>query len=440
VFNTRSASLERPPTFVPATAFLHGVTFDPSLPEALLVRSTLTEDGSGSWLPVVHRVSGPRTFIEEAAHGLPEGAARPEGIAARLRRRGVELSWREPDVVRDPGALLAIARARGRSSVDILRADPALVGELQIGSWFDAPWLRRLVQRIPAPAVLLRRGLLRHMFERAFWRGVRSRAMDLEWRRLTRSSYVVLLYHRIAEPDTGEDERLLVPPAALESQLKALYTLKFRALSPEELLGFHEGGQLALGKRSYVVTADDGFVDALEGLRRQPRARPQLFVPTLLVGGRASWSSARVAGWTELRAATADGVSIGSHTRTHRSLLDLPADELADELGGSLGDLREQLEDFLPIIAYPHGRSDSAAQAAAASAGFRAAYTTAPGRNSAGTDPYRLRRISIKAWDGRLSFLWKVLTGQPLPRRWEERRLRVYRRRENQRERRVRSS
>jgi peptidoglycan/xylan/chitin deacetylase (PgdA/CDA1 family) len=122
-------------------------------------------------------------------------------------------------------------------------------------------------------------------------------------------------------------------------------------------------------------------------------------------------------------------VAIGSHTRRHFPVPGATAERLRDELAGSLADLRERLQQALPILAYPHGRNDTAARAAADAAGYRAAYTTAPGRNSPGTDPYRLRRISVKAWDSHLSFLWKVLTGQPLPPWWERRRLRAHRRR-----------
>ena len=78
----------------------------------------------------------------------------------------------------------------------------------------------------------------------------------------------------------------------------------------------------------------------------------------------------------------------------------------------------------VPLLAYPHGRSDPASRRVAADAGYRAAFTTDPGRNGAGTDPFRLRRIGVKAWDSRLSFLWKVVTGELLPDRWEVRRVR----------------
>jgi hypothetical protein len=75
-------------------------------------------------------------------------------------------------------------------------------------------------------------------------------------------------------------------------------------------------------------------------------------------------------------------------------------------------------------VAYPHGSHDEAVCDAARSAGYGAAWTTAIGRNGSGTDRYCLRRVSVKARDSQLSFLWKALTGELPPRRWELRRRR----------------
>jgi peptidoglycan/xylan/chitin deacetylase (PgdA/CDA1 family) len=416
-------------------AFVHGVTCA-AAPLVVLGRLALADDGSVHRLPIPYRVSAPQALLDEAGRGLPDGQAHAEAIVARLVRLGVRLSWAAPDVVPDARSLWKIAWERGSSSVQLVRSDPSLMHELQIGAWFDGPWFPRLMRRVSGLDPMLRRlrgKFLEHGLDRAFWRGVRSETTDAEWSRLTRSSYVALLYHRMALEAAPGEERLYVAPAAFDRQLRLLRRCRFRPLPPDELLRFHEDPAATLPGRNYVVTADDGFLDASEALRRHAAQRAQLFVTTRLVGGRAEWSPAPLAGWDDLRAAAREGVAIGSHTRRHASLPELPAERLADELAGSLADLRERLDDVLPILAYPHGRFNEAVASAAAAAGYRAAYTTAPGRNSGGTDRYALRRISVKAWDGRLSFLWKVFTAQPLPPWWEARRLRAYERRRRQR-------
>ena len=209
-------------------------------------------------------------------------------------------------------------------------------------------------------------------------------------------------------------------PRLFAAQLRLLRLFRFHALAPVELLAFHSDPGAVLPRRSYVVTADDAFIDAVHALVKAHRHRPQLFAPTRLVGGRAPWApGAPLADWDELAAAAAKGVAVGSHTRTHPVLAGLPPDRLEDELAGSLEDLERRIPEPLPALAYPHGRHDAAARRAAAAAGYRMAYTTAPGRNGAGSDPFRLSRIGVKAWDGRLSFLWKATTGEHPPRPWE---------------------
>jgi peptidoglycan/xylan/chitin deacetylase (PgdA/CDA1 family) len=59
----------------------------------------------------------------------------------------------------------------------------------------------------------------------------------------------------------------------------------------------------------------------------------------------------------ELRALVAAGWSIGNHTRTHRPLAFVPADELDDEILGNERDLRAAGLDPLPWLAYPNGRA-----------------------------------------------------------------------------------
>jgi hypothetical protein len=99
-------------------------------------------------------------------------------------------------------------------------------------------------------------------------------------------------------------------------------------------------------------------------------------------------------------------------------LTGLDPGEVVDELTGSLSDLRAELDASIDVIAYPYGDHDLNVRRASLESGFRAAYTTAKGRNGVGTDRYCLRRVSVHGADGTLAVLWKVLTGEGLPRGW----------------------
>jgi len=387
--------------------------------------------------PVV-RVSAPPDALEEASVGLPDGAATPEAIAVRLRRAGVELRWGAPALVPDLPSLIELSRARGASSVELVRADPSLLTELQLGACFHAYWRTRVLRRALCRIGLPRSGrrtpgaLVDAAIDAAYWSGVRSAATDREWARLVGSSYVVLYYHRIAGERVPGFAHLDVHPRRFGRQLRVLRLLGFRALSPDELLAFHTDGEATFEGRRFVLAADDSIADTVVRFRRHGDLHPQVFVCTGEVGGTAWWSDgAPVASWEELRELDAAGGHVGSHSRGHTPLTRLAPSALEDELAGSLRDLDAQLPRVARLLAYPHGEHDARVRAAAIEAGYRAAFTTEPGRNGAGTDLHCLRRIELKDWDGPIAVAWTALTGEPLPwrlERWRRRLARATRR------------
>ena len=85
--------------------------------------------------------------------------------------------------------------------------------------------------------------------------------------------------------------------------------------------------------------------------------------------------------WDDVRELHRAGMAIGSHTRTHRILYTLEADELDDELVGSRRDIEQAIGVRPAAIAYPAGRSLSPlpmVTAAVRRAGYAAAFSTQP--------------------------------------------------------------
>ena len=316
---------------------------------------------------------------------------------------------------------LALLAARGR---------PDLLPELPAGRWYDAGWRRLCVRRAAVAAAPLRRLLPPHIqADVAFWSGVRAAATRREWRRLTGSSYVVLCYHRTAGLALPGQQRMDVTPAALHRQLLLLRLLGWTPLQPAELVKFHDDPTAVLRRRRYVLTADDGFAEAVAAMTSHGDRHPQVFAVTEAVGGRGYWlGDAELAGWPELQSVQEAGGLVGSHARHHRPLDALTEDAIADELHGSWGDLRERLAPPIAALAYPHGRHDARVRRIAREAGYAFAYSTAQGRNGAGTDRWALRRVEPKMWDTTLSFVWKVLTAKSPPGRWEGRLVRRWHR------------
>jgi len=378
--------------------------------------------------PIV-QVSGPPDALEEAGRLLPDCAAKAEAVAVRLRRAGVELDWGPPHVVPDLASLVRLHRARGASSVEVVRADPSLLAEMELGACYHAYWRRRVIRRALCRLGIPRSGKWTHRLftavsaDAAFWLGVRSAATDREWERFVRSSYVVFYYHRIAGERKPGHEHMDVHPRRFESHLRLLRLLGFRPVAPDEILAFHTDPTATIPGRRYVLAADDAFTDAVAALHRHGHLSPHVFVCTSFVGTEAWWADNEpIASWEELRKLEVAGGVIESHSRGHTRLTQLDPQALEEALSGSLHDLESHVSRRAGLLAYPHGDHDEHVRAAAIEAGYRAAFTTEPGRNGAGTDIYCLRRIDLKDWDGRVALTWKALTGEPLPWFWERRR------------------
>lgn len=370
------------------------------------------------------RVTGPSDVLARAAAGLPDGEARAEAIAVRLRRSGERIRWGAPQELA-PRAYLAWSERRGRSSVALLRADPSLLPELQLGGFHHAAAAGRGARRVlmRAPRFPARGRALRALADAAFWRGVRDTCDEVEWARLTRG-YAALLYHRLAGEMKPGQERLDLPPEQFAAQLRMLRRLGFRPLSLADAIAFHTGVR-GLPRRAVLVTADDAFADCAAVLGAHGDWRPALFVPTAAVGGAAHWAGGEpIADWPALRALRAAGGELGAHSRTHADLVALDDGALDGEVDGAVRDLAAAVPGAPPTYAYPHGRHDARVREAARRAGAVLAFTSAPGRNGAGTDPWCLRRVGVKSYDSLPAVVWKALTGELLPARWERRRLR----------------
>ena len=100
--------------------------------------------------------------------------------------------------------------------------------------------------------------------------------------------------------------------------------------------------------------------------------------------------------WDELRELAKQGVTIGSHTRTHPLLTRVSHEEVRAEAAGSLRDLERELGAALPILAYPAGAYDDDVVRILGEEGYVLAFTTVRGVNDLKrAHPLRLRRINV---------------------------------------------
>jgi len=129
--------------------------------------------------------------------------------------------------------------------------------------------------------------------------------------------------------------------------------------------------------------------------------------------------------WDQLRQLARDGVTLGSHTRTHPIMTQLPHDQIREEVRGSQQDLKTEIGFAFPIFCYPNGDHNDTITTTLREEGILLGFTTLAGENELGsTDLLRLRRTGITPRSSLPIFSLRLLrTGMYLD-AWRYRRMR----------------
>ena len=337
-----------------------------------------------------------------------------------LAFNGDAISWQR--YVITPHQLLRQWRYFGRGAVLLARKHPDQI-ELIFRGWRQGRRLDRFVLRwlrLPLGALVLL--CLAAGIETGFVVRVFFRVRNLEYFKGVRGAggipaahpVRVLCYHAISDLARSPYEPWGIPPRRFRRQLRLL-TRRLRFVDASEFGRYLDGA--GVPRRAALLTFDDCYRDLVDDglpILRELGVPALAFAVSRRVGGTSDWDAgigaprlplADAAGLRELARAR---VAIGSHTRTHRKLSRLSAQELSDEIAGSMSDFEPLGLPGPTFLAYPYGAYSSEVAEAAAAAGFRGAFTTEPGLAQPGHDDYAVPRIEIRREDGWLRFLWKV--------------------------------
>jgi peptidoglycan/xylan/chitin deacetylase (PgdA/CDA1 family) len=220
-----------------------------------------------------------------------------------------------------------------------------------------------------------------------------ARAIGPLSRLRARPLFSVLAYHRIDQAGGG----MSVSPHAFRSHLDWLDEHGIQVV-PLEAFCLEDGGRPRV-----ALTFDDGYRSVADVAWPELRDRglpATLYVVsrTLRSGHRFSWDASTSAGDAALigRSAlldlAADGLSIGSHTRTHVYLPSVGLDRVKDEVGGSREELEDELGRPVTSFSYPQGGWNASIRSCVARAGYATAVTMDRGANSPVADPLTLAR------------------------------------------------
>jgi len=173
----------------------------------------------------------------------------------------------------------------------------------------------------------------------------------------------ILVYHQIDEPPPrGTPLRgLVVAPSSFSWQMRMLRLLGYQGLSMRELEPYLEGERVG---KVVGLTFDDGYRNNL--LNALPILRQHGFTATCygvsrMIGGTNVWDHGMVAekplmtleDWRAWRDA---GMDIGSHTRIHANLPQLPSDAALDEIATSKHELEQTIGCEVRHFCYPYGK------------------------------------------------------------------------------------
>lgn len=225
------------------------------------------------------------------------------------------------------------------------------------------------------------------------------------------------MYHHVGPVPPAGLEQYSVTPSRFARQMQLLAFLGYRVISLTDLFErWAIDASLAAADKVVVLTFDDGFADCLEHAIPILDARgwkATFFLVSGDMGGPGrwlgpKWSSLMLMDWSAARALVRSGHAVGSHTVTHRSLLDLPPQAVRDELLRSKGHIEEELGVPVPDLSYPFGITTDSIMAAARAAGYRSAVTTAVALADRKMDRFFLPRVAVQGRDRLWDFAFRL--------------------------------
>ena len=203
----------------------------------------------------------------------------------------------------------------------------------------------------------------------------------------------VFLYHRVGNTN-GE---LTITPEKFEKDLIWLNSRGYSTISLDTLRGFFINSDIALPEKPIMISFDDGYLDNFMNaypLLRKYGMTAAFFIITSMVNGEDRLATGHI------REMASNGMSIGSHTVSHRPLGDMESEEALNELSLSRMYLEGMLQKKIDFVAYPKGSYNGSTGMIASEAGYCGGFSIIPGTCSRNTNPFVIPRVPLFSYDG----------------------------------------
>lgn len=221
------------------------------------------------------------------------------------------------------------------------------------------------------------------------------------------------MYHRVADtPHRNDPYGLCMPPDRFEAQMKALKQAGYRCLSLSEVLACYQG-QMRPPRRAFAITFDDGYEDNFQTAWPVLRAcgfTATIFLVVERLGRMTDWPgqdgpyAAPLMTLEQARQMQAGGITMGSHTLTHASLVDIPPQEARRQIARSRQVLAERLGQPVHFFSYPYDRLNPDIIEMVGDSG----YLGACGNSALPPGPFNMWRVECQRTDSMFLFRLKV--------------------------------
>ena len=227
------------------------------------------------------------------------------------------------------------------------------------------------------------------------------------------------MYHMVRETDDPKEKRYCCLPKAFKKQMAYLKRAGYRVIGLDDLTNCIKNGT-TLPQKSIAITFDDGFADNYDNafsVLKEHGFTATMFVASQLVGRTNEWMqeegfpARKLLGWKELKDMSKNGITIGSHTTTHASLIDIETESARQEIINSKSELEDALGKPVRFFAYPYGRFNQQIEELVAEAGYLGACSTRSGFNFEHVNPFAVRRIEVYGTDTLWNFILKLKFG-----------------------------
>lgn len=227
---------------------------------------------------------------------------------------------------------------------------------------------------------------------------------------------IVLMYHHIGIPPRNAALKgLYVTQRMFRFQMWYLKTAGFRVVSMDDIIAFMDGKRT--NKRLVALTFDDGFQDFYENaypVLKKYGYPSTVFLVSDLIGRHNLWDCERLnvkktlMGWDAIMELKGQGVTFGSHTKTHPFLTKLSAEDLYDEIQNSKTELERKLGAPVRFFCYPYGDYNKKIAGLVKQAGYAGGLTTKRGLACGKDEHLEIPRSIIRLTTNPLLFMYKL--------------------------------